>query len=36
VGSFSLPSFNENFDEKDGITNEDLNNQLEVVNSITL
>jgi chromate reductase len=36
-GSFSLPSFNDNFDEKDGITNEDLNNQLlEIVNSITL
>jgi hypothetical protein len=35
-GSFS-PSFGENFDEKEGITNEDLNNQLlEVVNSITL
>jgi chromate reductase len=36
-GSFSLPSFNDNFDEKDGITNEDLNNQLlEIINSITL
>jgi chromate reductase len=36
-GSFSLPNFNENFDEKDGITNEDLNNQLlEIVSSITL
>jgi chromate reductase len=35
--SFSLPSFNENFDEKDGITNEDLKNQLlEIVSSITL
>ncbi|MFT7334946.1 MAG: chromate reductase [Porticoccaceae bacterium] len=36
-GSFSLPSFGENFDEKEGITNEDLNSQLlEIVNSINL
>ena len=34
-GSFSLPSFNENFDAEKGITNEDLKNQLlESVNSI--
>ena len=33
-GSFSLPSFNENFHVKDGITNEDLKNQLlEIVSS---
>lgn len=36
-GSFSLPSFNENFDAEKGITNEDLKNQLlEIVNSIEL
>jgi chromate reductase len=35
--SFSLPSFNDNFDEKEGITNDDLKNQLlEIVNSISL
>ena len=34
-GSFSLPSFNDNFDAKKGITNEELKNQLlEIVNSI--
>ncbi len=34
-GSFSLPSFNENFDAEKGITNEELKNQLlEIVNSI--
>jgi NAD(P)H-dependent FMN reductase len=37
VGSFSLPSFNDNFDAEKGITNEDLRNQLlEIVNSIEL
>ena len=36
-GSFSLPSFYENFDAEKGITNEDLKNQLLViVNSIEL
>lgn len=36
-GSFSLPSFNENFDAEKGITNEELKNQLlEIVNSIEL
>jgi chromate reductase, NAD(P)H dehydrogenase (quinone) len=36
-GSFSLPSFHENFDEKEGITNTDLNNELlQIVQSITL
>ena len=36
-GSFSLPSFNDNFDTEKGITNEDLKNQLLViVNSIEL
>ena len=36
-GSFSLPSFNDNFDVEKGITNEDLKNQLlEIVNSIEL
>ena len=36
-GSFSLPSFNENFDAKNGIINEELNNQLlEIINSIEL
>lgn len=36
-GSFSLPSFNDNFDAEKGITNEDLKNQLlEIVNSIEL
>jgi hypothetical protein len=30
-----LPSFNENFDAKNGITNADLNNQLlEIINAI--
>lgn len=35
-GSFSLPSFNENFDREKGvISNEELNNQLlEIINSI--
>ncbi|HBD26683.1 NADPH-dependent FMN reductase [Flavobacterium sp.] len=34
-GSFSLPSFNDNFDVEKGITNEELKNQLlEIVNSI--
>ena len=34
-GSFSLPSFNDNFDDEKGITNEDLKNQLlEIINSI--
>ncbi|WP_298135935.1 NAD(P)H-dependent oxidoreductase [Flavobacterium sp.] len=36
-GSFSLPSFNDNFNTEKGITNEDLKNQLlEIVNSIEL
>ena len=36
-GSFSLPSFYENFDAEKGITNEDLKNQLlEIVNTIEL
>ena len=36
-GSFSLPSFNDNFDAEKGITNEELKNQLlEIVNSIKL
>ncbi|WP_395044476.1 NADPH-dependent FMN reductase [Flavobacterium sp.] len=36
-GSFSLPSFNDNFDTEKGITNEELKNQLlTVVNSIEL
>jgi len=37
-GSFSLPSFNENFDiEKGVISNEELNNQLlDIINSIEL
>lgn len=36
-GSFSLPSFNDNFDAEKGITNEDLKNQLlEIVNSIEI
>lgn len=36
-GSFCLPSFNDNFDEKEGITNEDLNNELlQIIESITL
>jgi chromate reductase len=36
-GSFSLPSFNENFDASNGIINPDLKNQLiEIVNSIEL
>lgn len=34
-GSFSLPSFNDNFDTEKGITNEDLKNQLlEIIKSI--
>ena len=34
-GSFSLPSFNDNFDAEKGITNEDLKNQLlEIIKSI--
>ena len=36
-GSFSLPSFNDNFDFEKGITNEELKNELlEIVNSIQL
>jgi NAD(P)H-dependent FMN reductase len=36
-GSFSLPSFNDNFDAEKGITNEELKNQLlEIVNSIEI
>lgn len=36
-GSFSLPSFYENFDSEKGITNEDLKNQLlEILNTIEL
>tara|TARA_R110002126_G_scaffold271893_1_gene415974 strand:- start:1093 stop:1620 length:528 start_codon:yes stop_codon:yes gene_type:complete len=36
-GSFSLPSFHENFDKKEGITNIYLNNELlQIVQSITL
>jgi NAD(P)H-dependent FMN reductase len=36
-GSFSLPSFNDNFDAEKGITNEDLKNQLlEIIISIEL
>ena len=36
-GSFSLPSFNDNFDSVNGITNVDLKNQLlGIVNSIQL
>ena len=36
-GSFSLPSFNDNFDAEKGITNEDLKNQLlEIINAIEL
>jgi chromate reductase len=36
-GSFSLPSFNDNFDTEKGITNEDLKNQLlEIISSIEL
>jgi len=36
-GSFSLPSFNDNFDTDKGITNEELKNVLlEIVNSIEL
>ena len=34
-GSFSLPSFNDNFDAEKGITNEDFKNQLhEIISSI--
>jgi len=34
-GSFSLPSFNDNFDTEKGITNEELKNQLlEIIKSI--
>jgi len=34
-GSFSLPSFNDNFNAESGISNEDLKSQLmEIVNSI--
>jgi len=34
-GSFSLPSFNDNFNAEKGITNEDLKNQLlEIISSI--
>jgi chromate reductase len=37
VGTFSLPSFHENFDEVDGIINSDLKNELsEIVKSIDL
>lgn len=36
-GSFSLPSFNDNFDAEKGITNENLKNQLlEIISSIEL
>jgi chromate reductase len=36
-GIFSLPNFNDNFDEKDGITNDELNNQLlQIIKSIEL
>jgi len=36
-GSFSLPSFNDNFDSEEGITNEELKNELlKIVNSIEL
>jgi NAD(P)H-dependent FMN reductase len=36
-GSFSLPSFNDNFDAEKGIKNEDLKNQLlEIISSIEL
>lgn len=36
-GSFSLQSFNENFDAKNRITNTDLNNQLlEIIKAIAL
>jgi chromate reductase len=36
-GSFSLPSFNDNFDSNNGITNKELNNQLfEIIKSIDL
>lgn len=36
-GSFSLPNFHDNFDQKNGITNTDLNNQLlEIIKSIKL
>jgi NAD(P)H-dependent FMN reductase len=36
-GSFSLPSFNDNFDKKNGITNTALNSQLlEIIKSIKL
>ena len=35
VATFSLPSFNDNFDEKKGITNKDLKNDLlQIVKSI--
>jgi hypothetical protein len=34
-GSFSLPSFNDNFDDKDGIKNPELKKQLlEIIHSI--
>jgi len=37
VGTFSLPSFNDNFDEEKGITNKDLKKDLmEIVKSIEL
>ena len=37
VGTFSLPSFYENFDKVNGIINDDLKNELlEIVNSIDL
>ena len=37
VGTFSLPSFYENFDERNGIINSDLKNELlEIVKSIDL
>jgi len=36
-GSFSLPSFNDNFNAKDGITDTALNNELlQIIKSITL
>lgn len=35
LNTFSLPSFNENFDEEKGITNDDLRNELlEIIQSI--
>lgn len=37
VASFSLPSFNDNFEDKEGITNQDLKSDLmKIINSIEL